>query len=210
MAESKKKLGKTTSKNPATRSPRVSTEAAIRKVYDELETRVRERTRELRKVNRALQSEVVEHKQAVESLRESELWRRSIFNSADEAILLYTADRILIDINSTAEAMFGYSKDEVLELSTEVFHVDHDHYLEFGRRITEAFSKGKSANFEFKAKRKNGEIFPTQHSVSLLRNDAGEAFGIVSIINDITERKKAEDLLQQAHDELEKLRGEEE
>jgi PAS domain S-box-containing protein len=203
MAESKKKLGKTTSKNPATRSPRVSTEAAIRKVYDELETRVRERTRELRKVNRALQSEVVEHKQAVESLRESELWRRSIFNSADEAILLYTADRILIDINSTAEAMFGYSKDEVLELSTEVFHVDHDHYLEFGRRITEAFSKGKSANFEFKAKRKNGEIFPTQHSVSLLRNDAGEAFGIVSIINDITERKKAEDLLQQAHDELE-------
>ncbi|MCH7872792.1 MAG: PAS domain S-box protein [Planctomycetes bacterium] len=70
--------------------------------------------------------------------------------------------------------------------------MDHEHYVEFGRRIQEAFDRGESASLEFEAKRKNGEVFPTEHTVSLLRDDAGEAVGIVSVIRDVSERKRAE------------------
>jgi PAS domain S-box-containing protein len=101
----------------------------------------------------------------------------------------------LVSINEAAEKMLGYTKEELENLSTEVVHVDREHYEEFGRWIQGAFDRGELANFEFKLKRKNGEIFPTEHTVSLLRGEAEEPLGIVSVVRDITERKRAEEAL---------------
>jgi len=135
-------------------------------------------------------NDVTERKLAQEALRKSELWLNSIFNSLDEAVLVVTPDRKLANINEAAKRMFGYSRAELRNLSTEVLHVDHEHYLEFERRIKKAFDKGEAANFEFEAKRKNGEIFPTKHTDSLLKNKQGEPLGIVSVVRDITSQKR--------------------
>lgn len=140
-------------------------------------------------------TDITERRWLEQAKRESERWFQGVFNSIEEAILVVSPDRRLATINPAAEKMFGYSADEVRNQSTEIFHVDHERYLEFGARIGEAFAKNETAEFEFQARRKNGEIFPTEHRVSLLRNDAGEAMGIVSIVRDITERKGAESIL---------------
>ncbi|MGB2988974.1 MAG: PAS domain S-box protein, partial [Candidatus Zixiibacteriota bacterium] len=108
-------------------------------------------------------------------------------------------------INEAAKRMFGYEKDELVDLSTEVLHVDHEHYVEFGRRIQEAFDREEPASFEFEVKRKNGEIFPSQHTVTLLKNDIGESLGIVSVVRDVTERRRAERELNQYREHLEEL-----
>jgi PAS domain S-box-containing protein len=138
-------------------------------------------------------NDVTERKLAQEALRKSELWLNSIFNSLEEAVLVVTPDRKLANINEAAKRMFGYSRAELRNLSTEVLHVDHEHYLEFERRINKAFDKGEAANFEFEAKRKNGEIFPTKHTDSLLKNKQGEPLGIVSVVRDITGQKREKD-----------------
>ncbi|MCH7703131.1 MAG: PAS domain S-box protein, partial [Planctomycetes bacterium] len=109
-----------------------------------------------------------------------------------------TADRHLVNVNAAAERTFGYSKDELADNSTEILHIDHDHYLEFGKRIQRAFDRSETACLEFELKRKNGEVFPTEHTVSLLKNDAGKTIGIVSVVRDITERKRSERRLQEA------------
>jgi len=129
------------------------------------------------------------------ALRESELWMKSIFNSLDEAVLVVSPERELINVNKAAEKIFGYSAEEIFNSPTELFHVDHQHYVEFGERIKQAFSEGRTAKFEFEARRKNGEIFPTEHTVSLLKDADGEIKGIVSVVKDITERKSAEQIL---------------
>jgi PAS domain S-box-containing protein len=126
------------------------------------------------------------------ALRESELWMTSIFNSLDEAVLVVSPERELINVNKAAEEIFGYSAEEIFNSPTELFHVDHQHYLEFGERIKQAFNEDRTAKFEFEARRKNGEIFPTEHTVSLLKDHDGEIKGIVSVVKDITERKSAE------------------
>ena len=150
--------------------------------------------------------DITERKRTEEALEESDLWMRNLFNSLEEAVFMVTPDRVVEGMNAAAEKMFGYTKEEVENLSTEVLHVDHEHYLEFGRRINETFEKGESASFEFVLKRKNGEIFPSEHTVSLLKSDAGEPLGIVSVVRDITERKKAEESLRVAHKEVQKAR----
>ena len=137
--------------------------------------------------------EIVE--QRTRELQESELWMRSMFNSLEEAVFVITPDRMLVNMNAAAQGMFRYSKDELVDLSADVLHVDHEHYLEFGRRIREAFDKGRTANFQFELKRRNGDIFPTEHTVSLLKNDVGEPIGIVSVVRDMTERKEMQEKL---------------
>ncbi|MEK7243172.1 MAG: PAS domain S-box protein, partial [Thermodesulfobacteriota bacterium] len=115
--------------------------------------------------------ELAERKRAEETVQASELWLRGIFNSLDEAVLVVTPDRKLVNVNEAAERMFGFSAAELVGQSTAILHVDQEHYVEFGRQIQAAFEKGKPARFEFKAKRKNGEVFPSDHTVSLLRDD---------------------------------------
>ena len=139
-----------------------------------------------------------ERRDVEESLEQSELWLRSTFDALEDAVLVVTPDRKLVDINRGAKKIFGYSKDELCRLSTEVLHVDCNHFTDFGRKINEAFSRGETAEFEFYAKRKNGEIFPSEHSVSLIKNSSGESIGIVSVVRDITERKKTEQALENA------------
>jgi len=132
---------------------------------------------------------------AEESLRKSELWLRSTYNSLDESVLVVTPDREIIGSNIATETIFGYTTKELVDLSTEVLHINHDYYLEFGRRIQSAFEKGEVAHFEFKLKRKNGEQFPSEHTVTLLKDDNEKPIGIVSVVRDLTKRKKAEEEL---------------
>jgi PAS domain S-box-containing protein len=149
--------------------------------------------------------DITRRKQAERTVQESELWMRNMFNSLNEAVFVVTPDRALANMNQAAERMFGYARDELVDLSAEVLHVDHQHFMEFGRRIKEAFDKEEPASFEFEVKRKNGEIFPSEHTISPLKNDIGESLGIVSVVRDVTERRRAEQELSGYRDHLEEL-----
>ncbi len=137
------------------------------------------------------------------ALRESELWMRNIFNALEEAVLVLSPQRKLMNANRAAEEIFGYGAQELFEAETDILHVDEARYAEFEKRIQDAFEQGHSAEFEFTARRKNGEIFPTEHTVSLLKDDSDRTVGIVSVIRDISQRKKAEEILQKTLADLE-------
>ena len=149
--------------------------------------------------------DIQELKQTETALSESELWMKSIYNSLNEAVLVVSPDREILNVNNATVDMFGYSAEEISDSSTELLHVDHQHYVEFGERINLAFGEGKVAKFEFEAKRKSGEIFSTEHTVTLLKSPDGDVKGIVSVIRDITERKKNEIELQKYRYQLEGL-----
>lgn len=128
---------------------------------------------------------------------------RTIFNSLQDAIFLVTSDRKLVKCNIAATTIFGYSQDELLNLSTITLHVDQAHYEEFGRRISDSFQHNEVAFFEFEAKRKSGEIFPTEHTVTQIKNDDGEMLGILSVVRDITNKKQVQENFQKSQRLLE-------
>lgn len=139
-----------------------------------------------------LEEENASLKKVASTLRVTELWLNNIFNSLEEAVFVVTLDQKFSNINNAATKMFGYSFEELTDHSTDVLHVDHDHFMAYGRIIQSAFDRGEPANFEFSAKRKNGEIFPAEHTVTLLKGKKGGKLGIVSVVRDITERKRME------------------
>lgn len=138
-----------------------------------------------------------------QGLREAELWLRAVFDSLDEALFVVTPDRRVVNMNSAAQRMLGYTLEEIKHQSIERLHCDHDHYVQFGERMADAFRRDEAARFEFRLRRKSGEVFPTEHTVSLLKGVAGEPLGIVSVVRDITERKQAEEALREMNVALE-------
>ena len=136
--------------------------------------------------------DVSRKKLSEEKFKVAALRLKSMFNSMEEAIFILTPERDLVDVNPAAERMFGYSKEDLQDISAEVLHVDHAHFVEFGRRMDNAFRKGETASFEYKMRRKNGEVFPSRHTVAQLKMESGEILGRVAIVRDITERKLVE------------------
>jgi PAS domain S-box-containing protein len=118
-----------------------------------------------------------------------------IFNSLEDAVFVVSPDRHLLKVNQAALAIYGYSAAELTDGSTALLHVDEQHFREFGRRIETAFQEDRVARFEFPGRRKNGAIFPTEHTVSLLKDGEGKQLGVVSVVRDITDHKQAEQQL---------------
>ena len=138
-------------------------------------------------------TDITERKQAEEALKKSEVWVRNIFKSLNEGVSVITPDRIFLDMNEAAQEMFGYTKEELVNVSSEMVHIDHEHYLEFGKKMKEVIHKGDITNFQFKMRRKNGEIFPSEHTASLMVDNKGKPIGIVSVVRDLSGQKKIEE-----------------
>ena len=145
-----------------------------------------------------------------DALRDSELWMRSLFDALPESVIIANPERVVRDVNPATETMFGYAKEEIVGQGTERFHVDHEHYVQFGKRIAEAFTSGEPSGVEFELRKRSGEIFPAHLTISPLRDKQGEPLGIASLVRDITERRKAADDFERKRrllEEAERLAG---
>ena len=107
-----------------------------------------------------------------------------------------------MDVNSGAANMYGYRKEELIgKTPADVCAPGKNDLDELGRILERVFITGKSEQFEFWGKRKNGEHFPKE-----VVSNKGKYFGlevIISTARDITQRKLYEDQLKNAKEKAE-------
>ncbi len=145
-------------------------------------------------------SDITERKRAEKALRASEQLLKSTFDSLSEAILVIETDtEKIVNCNPAAESVFGYSRHEMLGQKTSLLHVDQTTQGEFEGNLYPAIEEiGILDRFEFRMKRSDGTVFPTEHSVTPLKNEQGTRVGWVTVIHDITENKLAEKALRES------------
>jgi PAS domain S-box-containing protein len=146
--------------------------------------------------------DITERKKAEILLKETEQTYTGLFHTVGEAIYIHKADGIFIDVNSGAIDMYGYSREELIGMSPENVSAPGKNDLdELKRILSGVFETGKSKQFEFWGKRKNGEIFPKD-----VVANKGRYFGqdvIISTARDITLRKNYENELKLAKEKAE-------
>ncbi len=149
----------------------------------------------------SIASDITDRKRVEHQLRESRERFEKVFNSHVDAIFVLNAESppAVIESNTAASKIFGYEMDEMVGDATDKLHVGASHLETFGRELRAAIQQeGHLHHFEFSMKRKDGTIFPTEHTVLELKNDAGKRTGRVSIVRDLTERNAMAARLQQA------------
>ncbi|NGP75348.1 PAS domain S-box protein [Balneolaceae bacterium YR4-1] len=137
--------------------------------------------------------DMTETKASQNRLKSSQELLNNVFESLEESVILVEPNtRIIRDCNKAAEKIFGYKKDELIGHSTRFLHVDEAHYQQFEELGKEALDQHGTFKTEFKLKKKNGEIFYSEHTVTLVYDKQGEVDRVVSVVRDITDRKNFE------------------
>lgn len=151
--------------------------------------------------------DITERKNFISALRESEEKFRSITTTAQDAILIMDDEGKITYWNHAAETLFGYSEEEATGqilhalIAPERFRAAHDSAFRRFKETGEGPAVGKT--LELTALRKGGDEFPIELSLSaVLKNGHWNAIGIV---RDISERKRAEILIQRERDFSERL-----
>jgi len=144
--------------------------------------------------------DLTERKKAEEELKESKERFRVIANESPVSIAVYRNKRNLY-VNPAASSILGYTKDELLKMDYMSFI--HPDYRKLIKKMAQTRMNGESGqkHYEIKIITKNGQEKWLETSSNLI-NYEGLPAGIVTSI-DITERKKLEEELKKARDNLE-------
>lgn len=128
------------------------------------------------------------HKIAQERLRLSERKFDNLLESLPAGIIVMNMDKDIIEINQVMVDMFGYgTKEEVRDAPRDNLYVDP----EDRQNLYEQLAKSASAEIEAKMRRKYGAIFWASIT-SAIKTIGGADSYIISIFQDISERKFAE------------------
>jgi PAS domain S-box-containing protein len=158
-------------------------------------------TKQVRRRTGELERELGERRQAEEALRESEGKFRVLAETSPAGIFLYQDERIVY-VNAATARMLGYTEKECLGM--RFWDWVHEDYKDIVRERGLARQRGVPvpSRYECLHVNKRGEnrwLFVSAGRIEF----GGKPAGIVTCF-DITDRKRMEDELQLAHDDLEK------
>ncbi|MGD8687441.1 MAG: PAS domain S-box protein, partial [Syntrophobacterales bacterium] len=142
----------------------------------------------------AILEDVTQRKQTEQALKDSEERYRTLVEGANDAVFLETFDGHIVDINTKACEMLGYTRSELLHLiMADLVHQDDSQVEE---EEEEKKKEGEpSQHREEIMIRKDGSQMPVEVNTSILRLK-GEKY-LMSVVRDITQRKEKE--LRQKH-----------
>lgn len=128
---------------------------------------------------------------AVASIEERERLERFriLAEHANEAILFVALDGRIIDANESAERMYDYSHEELLNLNIQAF------WLSIEREHAEELLTGSVNGLQYETNHmtKTGKVFPVEVSINGA-NLKGRSV-ILAVIRDISERREAEEVI---------------
>jgi PAS domain S-box-containing protein len=171
---------------------RKRTELELQRHRDQLEERVRERTRELTGANLALQEEVAERRRAEELLRRSEARMRLYFERQLVGMAITSPDKAFLQVNDRMCQMFGYAREELIQHTWADLTYPEDLPTNVANFNDLAAGRVDGFTAEKRFIRKDGAILYSSIAVGCVRNPDGTLDFVLLLVEDITDRKLAE------------------
>lgn len=181
-------------------TPLKELQSELNSVYSDLERRIRERTADLENanfnlgaLNHKLIKRDVEHQTARKVLEESEQQFRSIFENNHAVMLIIDPQNgDILDANPAAVEFYGYPLHQIKKLNiSRINTLSHEDI----QKEVENAAKERRNHFYFKHRLANGEIRDVEVFSGPITSNSGRI--LYSIIHDITERREAEEKLEQ-------------
>lgn len=142
--------------------------------------------------------DITEREKVMEALKNSEEKYRTLVEQAVDAIGLYDASGIIMDVNTGSANLLGYTKEELIGMSlAQILTVEE---LDKNPIRFDYLEAGHSTVKQRKMKRKDGSIVETE-----VRSQQLPDGRYLSVIRDLTERIKVEKQLEESYEAIRRL-----
>jgi len=154
----------------------------------------------------AIAQDVTGRVQAEDALRISEEKFRNIFAEAPAGIFQSTLDGKFVSVNAKLAAIFGYDSPEqmlgsITDISSQLFvHAEQRSLI-----VTKTVEATSYVHLEVDYRRRDGSVITTNLYMRAVRDNRGEVAFLEGFVEDITERKLAEEELRKHREHLEDL-----
>ena len=162
---------------------------AKKPTYEELELRVKE-----------LEKQAVERQRAEALVQDSEAKYRDLFENAPIGMFQSTIEGKVLNVNKAYARIFGYeSPADVIAFVTDTAK-QVDVQPELWKKLVDTILKqDRLLNFENHYVRKDGSVFIGNLHLRVARNNDGSVRYLEGFVEDITERKRAKESLEQSN-----------
>ena len=153
--------------------------------------------------------DATERKRGEDILRNSEKYARMLFELSPDAIMVCDSDGLIKEANARVEALFGYSREELVGQTTETLVPDRyraahpKHRAEFSNN---PHLRPMGIGLELSGRRKDGTEFPVDILLGPVDSEDGKIIFVV--VRDLSERKRFEEALKRAEEEKKYLQEE--
>jgi PAS domain S-box-containing protein len=137
--------------------------------------------------------DVTERKEMEEALIASERRARALFEGIEDAVFVHDLTGRILDANPAASRLFGYSHQELLELSTRDIDAE-DFATNFPERLARQLRQGH-LSLEGRHRARDGRVFPVEINSSVISFEGETA--ILAVVRDVAERKALEETRRQ-------------
>ncbi len=144
-------------------------------------------------------TDITERKNAEMFLRESEARFRSLFEQTHDAVFILDMEGRHLATNQRAADMLGYTLEEIRGLSVR----DTSAEMNKSTNVIGRLLAGEQIpSYERLFRKKDGQIIPVEINVELVRDKNGVPLHILSVVNDISQRKVDEEAAKKSAEEL--------
>jgi PAS domain S-box-containing protein len=134
----------------------------------------------------------------------------SILEAIPDAVAAVNQQGVVIQVNSQTEALFGYTRDELIGQKVEMLVPDRQrpqHHLHREHFHQKPKIRRMGTGLDLYGRRRDGSEFPVEISLSPVAT--GDGTMVLSVIRDISDRKRIEEELRRANEELERRKSRE-
>ena len=139
-------------------------------------------------------ADITERKRAEEAFQESEKQFRHLVQYIPDILSVHDINGKIIDVNQLACESLGYTREELLDLSVQ--DIEQDFVADKYREQLNRMVPGVPILMEGVQKRKDGTTFPVEIRIGMFESGGKKLF--LSLVRDITERKRAEAALRES------------
>jgi len=141
--------------------------------------------------------DITGHKRAEEAIRRANAYNRSLIEGALDPLVTIAPDGTISDVNNATILATGFSREELIGTDFSRYFTEPDRAKDGYEKV---FQEGSVKDYELEICHRNGQVMPVLYNATVFRDEKGNITGVFAAARDITDRKRAEDVIRRAND----------